>query len=108
MSASPEKDKLTCVLAKHNLTCVNNFLYLAGDCLFDTVEHLLHSRYTSIELRTGTIEYFRKCLEKQDEEEILSYEHELHEESLKEMHNISNHELYLDKISRSASTNIPL
>ena len=108
MSASPEKDKLTCVLAKHNLTCVNNFLYLARDCLFDTLEILLHYRYTSIELRTGIIEYFRKCLEKQDEEAIWSYEHELHEESLKEMHNISNRELYLDKMSKSASTHIPL
>jgi len=29
---------------------------------------------------------------------ILSYEYELHEELLKEMHKISNHELYLDKL----------
>ena len=108
MSVSFGKDKLTLVLEKHKLLRVNNFLYSIGDCLFDSLELLLCFRYTSVELRKGTVQYFRKCLENQDEEAISSYENELHEQSLKEMHNISSRELYLDKMTRSASQDIPL
>lgn len=103
-----EEDKLQLVLQKHHLCRVDNFSYLIGDCLFHSLELLLHFRYTSVELRRGTIEYFRRCLEKQDGEAILSYEHELHEVSLQEMHNISNREIYLDKMARYTSNNIPL
>lgn len=108
MSPMSEKHNFLLVLQKNHLFCVENFSYLIGDCLFDNLELLLDFRYTSIELRKGTIEYFRDCLGKQDSEAILSYEHELHEASLKEMHNISNREIYLDKMARSASNNIPL
>ena len=69
---------------------------------------LFNSRYTSIELRKGTIEYFRGCLEKQDPEAITSYKHELHKESLIEMHNIHDPEVYLQKMSISASSNLPI
>jgi len=103
-----KKHNLQLVLQKHHLFGVDNFSYLIGDYLFDSLELLLDFRYTSVELRKGTIEYFIDCLEKQDSEAILSYEHELHEASLKEMHNISNREIYLDKMARSASNNIPL
>ena len=38
----------------------------------------------------------------------MSYQNELHEESLIEMHNIANRDFYFAKISRSASIDIPL
>jgi len=54
-----------------------------NDGLFDCLKLLINFRYTSLELRKRTLEYFRKCLEKQNREAILSYEHELHEALLK-------------------------
>jgi Na+-transporting NADH:ubiquinone oxidoreductase subunit NqrC len=76
--------------------------------LFDSLQVLLHFTYTSVQLRKGTIEYFRKCLEKQDAQAIISYQHELHEQSLIEMHNVSNQELYLEKMTKSTSIDLPL
>ena len=76
--------------------------------MFDSLQVLFNSRYTSIELRKGTIEYFRGCLEKQDPKAITSYKHELHKESLIEMHNIHDPKVYLQKMSISASSSLPI
>ena len=71
------KNDIDAILEQHHLFCLNNFAYAIGDCLFDTIQVLLHFRYTSIELREGTIQYFKNCLRKHDVEAILSYRHEL-------------------------------
>jgi len=49
MSTLSEKYKLQLVLEKHHLFRVNDFLYLIGDCLFDSLEILLDFLYTSVE-----------------------------------------------------------
>jgi len=54
------------------------------------------------------VKYFRKFLAKKDKEVIMSYQHELHEESLTEMQNISGRDLYFAKMSGSTSIDIPL
>ena len=102
------KEKLNGVLETHNLFRLKNFSYLVRDCLFDSLQVLLHFTYTSVQLRKGTIEYFRKCLEKQDAQAIISYQHELHEQSLIEMYNVNNQELYLEKMTKSTSIDLPL
>ena len=71
--------------------------------MFDSLQVLFKSRYISIKLREGTIEYFKSCVEKQDPKEITSYKHELHEGSLIEMHNIHDPEAYLRKMSISSN-----
>ena len=76
------KGPLDIVLERNCLFRLNNFSYLVGDCLFDCLQVLLKCKYTSIELRKGTIKYFTSFLEKHDLEAITSYKHELHEESL--------------------------
>ena len=60
----------------------------------------------SIELREGTIEYFKSCLEKQDPEAIASYENELNTCSLMEMHGVNDREVYLHRMSKSTSIDI--
>ena len=102
------KGPLDIVLERNCLFRLKKISYLVGDCLFDSLQVLFNSRYTSIELRKGTIEYFRSCPEKQDPEAITSYKHELHKESLIEMHNIHDPEVYLQKMSISASSNLPI
>ena len=76
------KGPLDIVLARNCLFWLKQISYLVGDCLFDSLQVLFNSRYTSIELREGTIEYFRSCLEKQDLEAITSYKHELNKNPL--------------------------
>jgi hypothetical protein len=76
--------------------------------LFNALEVLLHFRYTSTEIREGTIEHFRTYLQKQDTKAIASYQLELNRSSLIEMHNISDPEEYLNKMSRSTSIEIAI
>ena len=78
------------VLEIHGLFRLQNFAYLIGYCLFNALQVLLHFRYTSIEIREGTIEYFRACLQKQDKEAITSYQIELNSFSLIEMHSVND------------------
>ena len=46
MSTMSEEHKLQLLLQKHHLFRVNNFAYLIGDCLFDSLEVLLDFQYT--------------------------------------------------------------
>ena len=62
------------ILENHGLFHLQNFAHLIGDCIFNALQVLLNFRYTSIEIREGTIEYFRACLQKQDKEAIMSYQ----------------------------------
>ena len=80
--------------------------------MFDAFQVLLHFRYTSLEIRQNTIEYFRFCLEKatierikskESKEAIRSYNNELHPCSLWEMHKLTDKEVYLHKMSKFAS-----
>ena len=89
------KDSIDDVLEKYNLYRLDNFAFTPGDCLFDALHVLLHNRYTSIELREGVIQYFKYCLEKNDQEALASYQHELNTYSLMEMHNVNDREVYL-------------
>jgi hypothetical protein len=101
---SPMKNDIDAILEQHHLFHLNNFAYVIGDCLFDTIQILLHFRYKSIKLREGAIKYFKNSLRKHDTEAILSYRHELNTQSLMEMHNIDYSNVYLEKMSKSAST----
>ena len=94
------------VLQMHGLFRLQNFAYAVGDCLFNALQVLLDFRYTATEIREGIIEHFRACLEKQDEEAIRSYELELNSNSLIEMHNVNDPEIYLDKMCKSAVIDI--
>jgi len=94
------------VLQMHGLFRLQNFAYAVGDCLFNALQVLLDFRYTATEIRQGIIEHFRACLEKQDEEAIRSYELELNSNSLIEMHNVNDPEIYLDKMCKSAVIDI--
>ena len=88
------------VLHNHDLFRLHNFAYSIGDFLFDTFQVLLHLKYTSVESREGTIEYFKPCLRKQDWEAIASYENELNTCSLMEMHGANDREVYLHRMSK--------
>ena len=94
------------ILHNHDLFRLHSFAYSIGDCFFDTFQVLLHFKYMSIELREGTIEYFKSCLEKQDPEAIASYENELNTCSLMEMHGVNDREVYLHRMSKSTSIDI--
>jgi hypothetical protein len=90
-----QKPVINCVLGKYNLLCLDNFAYTTGDCLFDALQVILHNRYTSIELREGTIQHFKTCLQKNDIEALASYQLELNANSLMEMHNVNDPKIYL-------------
>jgi hypothetical protein len=90
-----QKHDINDILEKYDLFCLNNFAYTPGDCLFDSLQVLLHNRYTSMELREGTIQHFKTCLQKNDTEALVSYKHELNANSLMEMHNVNDPEIYL-------------
>ena len=68
----------------------------------------MYNRYTSIELREGVIQHFEVCLPKKDREALVSYQHELNKYSLMEMHNVNDPKIYLQRMSKSASTTLPL
>ena len=102
------KDAIDDVLEKYNLYRLDNFAYTPGDCLFDALHVLLHNRYTHIEPREGAIQHFKYCLEKNDQEALASYQHELNTYSLMEMHNVNDPEVYLEQMSKSASSLLPL
>ena len=53
------------VLEMHGLYRLKFFAYTAGDCLFNTLQVLLHFSYTVTKIRKGIIGYFRACLKKQ-------------------------------------------
>jgi hypothetical protein len=59
------------------------FRLVAGDCLFDTFQVLLHFRYSSTELRNGLINYFLTCFKNGDVEALQSYEYELESDLLR-------------------------
>ena len=94
------------VLENYGLFRLQNFAYVMGDCLFNAFEVLLHFRYTSIEIRERVIEHFRACLQKRDEKAIESYQVELNSHSLMEMHKLTDPKVYLNKMSKSTTTNI--
>ena len=98
MATSLQKNVLAidAILHVHNLVRLNEFAFTVGDCLFDSFQVLVHSKYTSHELRTSTIDYFRTCLANNDPEAISSYTNELHIESLIEMHGIDDCTIYLE------------
>ena len=102
------KDAIDLVLEKYSLYRLDNFAYTPGDCLFDAFHVLLHNRYTSIELRNGAIQHFKYCLQTNDKEALVSYQHELNTYSLMEMHNVNDPEVYLEQMSKSASSLLPL
>ena len=102
------KDVINDILEKYNLYRLDNFAYTRGDFLFDVLHVLLHNRYTSIELREGVIQHFKYCLEKNDQEALASYQHELNTYSLMEMHNVNDPEVYLQQMSISTSNILPL
>ena len=76
--------------------------------MFNALEVILHFRYTSTKIREGTIEHFIAYFQKQDTEAIASYQLELNSDLLIEMHNISELEEYLNKMSRSTSIDIAI
>ena len=78
------------ILEMHGLFRLKNFAYAVGDCLFNTLQVLLHFRYTVTAIREGIVEHFRACLQKQDNEAMRSYELELNSDSLIEMHNLND------------------
>ena len=86
---------------------LDNFAYNPGDCLFDAFQVLLHYKYTSIELRECIIEHFKTCLQRNDNDALVSYEHELNAQSLVEMHNVTDPEIYLQRMKMSAPFLIP-
>ena len=90
-----KKDAIDDVLEKYNLYRLDNFAYTPGDFLFDALHVVLRNRYTFIELREGVIQQFKYCLEKNDQEALASYQHELNTYSLLEMHNVNDLDVYL-------------
>ena len=82
-------------LATQGLCRLQKFKYNVGDCLFDSIEYLLHFTKTSKELRNGTIDYFTMCLAKADPEALHTYNHELHPLLIKDLHSVDDHNTYL-------------
>lgn len=80
---------------------LHDFKYNVGYCLFDTFEYLLKFEHTSIEICNGIIDFFTTCLENDDEEAKKSYNHELHLETLKELHNVHDANTYLRRMRLS-------
>ena len=87
-------------LEKYNMYCLDEFAYNPRDCLFDAFQVLLHYKYTSIELRECIIEHFKTCLQRNDNDALVSYEHELNAQSLMEMHNVTDPEIYLQRMTK--------
>lgn len=90
------------VLQDNNMCRLKNFVYNVGDCLFDCFQILLHLRYTSTELRNGTIDHFIHCLNNNDPEALLSYNNELDPQALYELHGIASAEIYMQRMRLSA------
>lgn len=65
------------VLKYNNLFKINPFVYNVDDCPFDSLQVLLHMRYTSVELRNGIVDHFLNCLVIDDPEALFSHEYEL-------------------------------
>jgi len=49
------------------------------------------------------VEHFKKCLDEHNTEAILSYQHELNINSLIKMHGICSPNVYLERMTKSAS-----
>lgn len=73
---------------KNNLFPLEYFSYTVGDCLFDSLQVLLHFHYTSNELQNGLVDYFMLLLSKGDFDALQALVHELHPEILYEIHNL--------------------
>lgn len=97
-SVDLSKQTIDMALEKNNMLRVKSFVYNVGDCLFYSFEFLLHMRYTSTELRIGTIDHFINCLEINDHDALYSYGHELDPQGLYEMHGVSDVDTYLRRM----------
>ena len=90
-----QKSNIEKTLEKHGLYRVEDFKYNVGDCLFDTFQYLLKFQYTSIQICNGIIDFFVSCLHNNVHKALNSYNHELHPESLQELHNVKDTDTYL-------------
>ena len=96
-------EKIDMALAASHLFRLANFHYEIGNCLFDALAVLLHFRYTSIEIREAIVNHFRICLDQNDPDALLSMHTDLAVEYLSELHGIENVDVYLTRMSQSAS-----
>jgi hypothetical protein len=91
------------VLEDNNMFRLKSFGYNVGDCLFDSFQILLHMRYSSIEIRNGTIDHFLHCLQNNDSEALLSYKYELDSNTLYELHGLTDVDMYMWRMWLSAT-----
>ena len=82
---SPNID--TC-LGNTNLFRLQIFYYTIGDCLFDSLQVLLHFCFTSIKLRRGLINYFYYSLGKKGVDAVKALSCEFHPYILYDLHGI--------------------
>lgn len=97
-----EEETIDIVLKNNKLFRISPFVCNIGDCLFDSLQHLLHMRFTFVELRNGTIDYFLNCLAENDLDALFLYRYELDPQTLNELHGITDVNAYLQCMRLSA------
>ena len=74
---------------------INSFNFHIGDCLFDTIQVLLHCHYTSIEIGNGLVENFLDSFHHGSDVASTSFQHELHPTLLYDFHRVADQAIYL-------------
>jgi hypothetical protein len=97
--------KINDVLCSYQLTCVNNYVYKVGDCLFVFISYMLQNSKTSNSLQINSMNYFKHCLLIQTPIAIHCRRLELNSKILHYLHNeiVSTEELYLNKMPQNAA-----
>lgn len=82
---------------------ISSFNFNIGDCLFDTIQVLLHCRYTCAELRNGLVDYFLHSLHHGSDVASSSFSNELHPSLLYDLHKVADQVTYLRRMRLSAT-----
>jgi hypothetical protein len=97
--------KIDDVLYSYQLTCVNNYVYKVGDCLFDFISYIIQNSKTSNSLQINSMNYLKHFLLIQTPLAICCRRLELNSEFLHDLHNgiVSTIEAYLNKMLQNAT-----